>query len=589
MTILPFTRSRSRLPLRLGIGAALSVASLVALSPQEAEACGGTFCDGGAPMAVNQTGETILFRLHDGRVEAHVQIAYNGDPSRFAWLVPVTAIPEVKPGSSQLFINLLNSTVPTYFANFVFAECGGFDDIGFGCGAALDTADIGSAEFDSGGEGGEEGGGPADPEVVARGQAGAFEYAVLMGQSTAEIVNWLEANGYAQDPDAPPILDEYVQEGFYFLALKLVPGAGVDEIHPVAFDYEGSEPCVPIRLTRIAAEEDMGIRTFFLGEERYAPKNFFHVVLNQIAVSWRPTPGADYSDVVTLAVDEAGGKAFVTEYAGPSNVVDRTGLVGPTWSAQGFANISPDNVVAELEAQLVAQGFLFCGGGTCGYTHPLMSGIIDDFIVPPDGVTFGQLWACTSCYADQVDLSAWDSAVFAQRVDERIIAPGVHANEILTTHSYLTRMYTTMSPHEMTEDPMFWENPDLPDVAGAQTASQLANCEGPAWYEFPSGRRLALADNFSWPLVPGMPVLEKVERIPAVGAPMVETDYNAAIDEALDAWNANYSFSDTGEVDRSERERGEGWCSASDVPHGALYLLGIWGVAGLGRRRRRRA
>src|SRR5262245_47235490 len=98
---------------------ALSTLTLAALLvTADAFACGGTFCDspppGRPPMPVEQTGENIVFVMAQGVVEAHVQIQYNGDPARFAWLVPVPAAPTLSVGSEQLFLNLLNGTVPTF-------------------------------------------------------------------------------------------------------------------------------------------------------------------------------------------------------------------------------------------------------------------------------------------------------------------------------------------------------------------------------------------------------------------------------------------------------------------------------------------
>ena len=80
--------------------AALSAAALSYGAP--ASACGGTFCDspppGKPPMPVDQSGENIVFVLSQGHVEAHVQIQYTGDPSRFAWLVPVPKVAFAAPG-----------------------------------------------------------------------------------------------------------------------------------------------------------------------------------------------------------------------------------------------------------------------------------------------------------------------------------------------------------------------------------------------------------------------------------------------------------------------------------------------------------
>jgi hypothetical protein len=86
----------------------------------DARACGGTFCNGGPlAMPVEQTGENILFVLEPNRVQAHIQIQYQGDPERFAWILPVPALPEsIQVGSQLLFQNLLTSTVPAFGATF---------------------------------------------------------------------------------------------------------------------------------------------------------------------------------------------------------------------------------------------------------------------------------------------------------------------------------------------------------------------------------------------------------------------------------------------------------------------------------------
>src|SRR5262249_48440968 len=80
-----------------------------------AEACGGTFCDSGPQsMPVDQKGENILFVMDGQSVEAHIQIQYQGEASRFAWVVPVPTVPTVSVGSQPLFASLLSATAPTY-------------------------------------------------------------------------------------------------------------------------------------------------------------------------------------------------------------------------------------------------------------------------------------------------------------------------------------------------------------------------------------------------------------------------------------------------------------------------------------------
>jgi hypothetical protein len=290
--------------------AAMGLAVVGMAAPRVAEACGGTFCDGGpAPMPVEQTGETILFVLDGAEIEVHIQIQYDPttDAEQFAWVVPVTALPEFSVGSQQLFANLLDASVPRYGLGNFNEPCsdddGGFDDGCDGTGAA----DDGGITFDLGG--GPDAGSP-DPEVVLATTVGAFEVFVLDGGTV---------------------------QGHLFVAFRLSTDAEASEIHPITLRMPTTEPCVPIRLTRIAAQEDMEIRALFLGDNRVASANYRHVTLNPLKLDWM-TLGANYREVVTLAVDEPGanGHAFVTEYAGASGLVARDGLVGALWDAVPF-------------------------------------------------------------------------------------------------------------------------------------------------------------------------------------------------------------------------------------------------------------
>src|SRR5258708_1218223 len=97
---------------------ALLLASWAAARP--ASACGGTFCDTGPrAMPVDQKGENVLFVVSQGQVEAHIQIQYKGDAARFAWVLPLPAIPEIEVGSEALFQNLLAATVPRFSVNAI--------------------------------------------------------------------------------------------------------------------------------------------------------------------------------------------------------------------------------------------------------------------------------------------------------------------------------------------------------------------------------------------------------------------------------------------------------------------------------------
>ena len=555
------------------------------LVPTTAQACGGTFCDTGpTAMPVDQTGENILFHIGDNSVEAHIQIQYDPDSGaeQFAWVIPVMAIPEFEVGSQLFFDAVLNASVPSYGLSVQTDFCGDQNDGDFGAG------DEGG--LSTGGEtGGPDEGGGDGPTVVLETTVGAFEIAVLDGGTVDGVMQWLADNGYQQDPASEPILAEYLAEDFLFVAMKLGNQAGVDEIHPVVIRYEGVEPCVPIRLTRIAASEDMDIRVFFLQDARTVPVNYRHVLVNPLKIDWFNN-ASNYKEVISMAVDaqEANGNAFVTEYAGPSNVIPTWTIFQPQWSSAPFANY-PDSPVGVIE-ELENQGLMVCDiewDTTCSYNHPLLEGVLNEFIPVPDGVDVNAFYDDLATYADQIDLAAWDAAAFAARLDERLFLPAQHAVELVEANPYLTRMYTTISPAEMNDDPIFRINEALDDVPNIRFANQTNHCDGSSTVVLPDGREIVFPDqnNLTWPdFGDEMPWEEDIDQENmAENSPLVNlVDNTEEIDKLLNAHNAKTKAQIAG--------FGSGGCACSvddhDTRGGIAFGLATLALFGLVRRRR---
>jgi MYXO-CTERM domain-containing protein len=551
------------------------------LSPQSAEACGGTFCDAGPqPMPVDQSGENILFVMRPGEVEVHIQIQYEGDAERFGWVIPVQSLPEVSVGSDPLFRNLLDGSVPAYGFTRQFDDCGSRGDDADGSPSPGDGLTSGGG--DDGGEGGEDGG----PDILLQETVGAFDIVVLEGGSVEQVVTWLEENDYQTDPASEPILQQYLDEGHLFAAVRLTAGVDTDEIHPIVLKFQSDEPCVPLRLTAIAATDDMDVRTFFLGRSRVVPRAYKHVLVNPLKIDW-PSRAANYKEVVTMAVDadHANGRAFVTEYAGTSSVVSSAGIHSPSWQPSAFETIEPVQVID----QLTAQGLYVCDfdwGNGCGGLHPLVQPILDEFLPVPAGLTADEFYGDLAAHADQIDLEAWSAQGFADALAERIVEPGAHAVELLQDNPYLTRMYTTISPHEMTEDPMFHQNPDLPEVENVRNATQRTLCDGSSVWTLPDGREVFVPAGQPWPSFDDeMPWEAEVQETPEMGAPMLLVDNNELIDTQLAAWNAQHGWDGSGDVGGGADESSGGGgcgCDVSDPARGGWWALaftlgfGVW-------------
>lgn len=573
-------------------GLTLLCTPLLALAaPSTAEACGGTFCDSGPQvMPVDQTGETIVFALGEGKVEAHIQIQYDGDPERFAWLIPVMAVPDIEVGSQAFLAQLQNGTRPVNTMDYEWLGCLG-EAPSMGCGGGDGLGDLGGG--DTGGMDPFDDEEDPDVDILKRGVAGAFEYVVITADDIGQITSWLDDNDYAQDDEAPPILAEYLDEGFVFVAIKLRGNAGNDEIHPIVVRYDGDEPCVPIRLTRIAASQDMPIRALFLGDARTAPTNFAHVVPNPLLFDWFPTIAGDYADALTLAIDEApNGHGFITQYAGPSNIINRQGIEGSAWDISAFEGLS----VVDVVDVLTEQNLMACAEDTgCNYAHAQVQPLLERYVPIPEGMTDAEFYSCLSCNEAEIDMVAWDSTMFEIEVETRIFEPGAHANELLDNFPYLTRLYTTLSPHEMTVDPLFHENPDLPDVDLVYQPTWTIACEGPNWVTFPDGREMTMAPGDDDPLFTEMPYAERIETVPPAGAPMVDVDNRELIDTMLADHQAAYPFiprDDQRIDDPDDDESGFRLCGSRVTGFsgpGLAYMGLILGLGALGRRRRRKA
>ena len=552
--------------------------SVVSIAP--ALACGGTFCDrptpaNPTPMPVNQTGENILFVLDQGFVEAHVQIQYNGNPSRFAWIVPIPAKPTLSIGSQPLFTNMLSATVPTYSYTNTSACNAASSQKSFGCGASADSASA-SADF---GSGGRDDGGVIDEPDAEKLTVGAFDAAILSNGNAAGITKWLDDNGYQLPDDLENYLQSYVEKNSVFVAVRLTPDTVVSEIHPLVLRYAGDEPCVPIKLTAVAAEEDMGIRAFFLADSRAVPTNYKHVILNESSIDYSNL-ASNYDDVVASAVDSpiADGHAFVTEFAGPSSIISTDGVISNTWTTDSYRGLSSP---AEAIAELKNQGLITCqfvNRPYCVPAHPLLAGLLNDFTpLAPGFTSYEQVLRAPDLYADQLDSTNWDPDAFANAFEERIRAPGEHAQDILRGHYYLTRMFTRISPSEMNQDPTFHLRDDLGDVSNQHSAQALIQCNGQASYTLSDGRIVNSNFSSSWPATGTLDAAERVEEIPLHGEPFTLLNNKASIDGKLDAWNKSAAIAPTNSSNDSSPDCNA--CVVSRKKRTSVPLIGLTALA----------
>ena len=446
------------------------------LSVPAAHACGGFFC---TTVPMNQVAENILFIQGEGTVTTHVQIQYSGTAADFAWILPLPAVPELAVSHNQIFTQLQSATQPDFQLNFV-DEGGCYDsyfyDLIFGgCSACADVGNYG----------------PPGVEVVAQEQVGPYDTAVVSSEDAQAIVDWLVDNGYQLGDLGVELLTPYVEEGFYFLALKLSPDRDVGDLQPIAVTYTADAPGIPIRLTAVATEPDLGVLAYILGEHRAVPTNYRHVQINEALIDWFNS-GFNYQQVVTQAANEAGGQAFATDYAGPSNIVrdffrwefdlvllrqqDHPAdfLNEALW--QGFPPDAQMQTLvrrhipippAVLEEEVLLE--VMFAGDREAYERAQEEGWLQD---TAESFFYNNMRAYDRYLTD----FAFDAHAFVDDLERIVVEPLESVRQLLEEKPYLTRLYTTLSADEMTLDPMFAYNPDLPDVSNVRSADLRTDC-----------------------------------------------------------------------------------------------------------------
>lgn len=567
--------SNPRLAYRFGqlvLGAALALSWS---SP--AHACGGFFCSASSP--VNQAAERIIFARSGETTTQIVEILYEGPSERFAWVLPVPGTPDIAVSSSLVFQRLQQATNPTYTLNDSQPGCGSGLVAGRGQGSSTNFI----AEEDLGGP---------MVTVVDQGSVGPFDYQTISvdpaDEDPAEVaVRWLESNDYDVDALGGDVLRPYLEAGMNLLAVRLQKGLPTGAIRPLSLTFQSAEISIPIRPTAVAANDDMGVLVWVLGETRAVPTNYKGLVLNELLIDWT-NPGNTYDQVVSAAADEAGGQGFVTELAERAqrfhDVVD-----------PGFDALDP-NDYASGDVGTIVQALAGRYAGYDGFDK-----VLAENVVLRDGVTIEDFVRCPGCYfnpraagdpafgddydAEEDPIADTNVSVLMDAIVDQVLDPISDAADLFEQHEYVTRLYTTMSAEDMDTDPVFDFNPDLQNVSNQHVAERLLTCDGVAgrWRVTLADGRRVYGEGFNWPLSPAqavsVPANAQVLAFKTSGAPDVETDNAEEISRTFSELPASKSNGVGGSCSVSPRR---GFAARS-----AAWLALAAAFAAVRRRRRR--
>ena len=276
--------------------AALGLVTMAAES--DASACGGCFTPPETPTVV--TDHRMILSIAKQQSTLYDQISYSGDPSSFAWVLPISGSVTVGLSADIVFQSLDQLTQTAVLPpprNCPAAPVCPSDDRGGSLSAASpnESADAGVA-------------------VTKREVVGPYDTVQLHATDPTALQTWLAQNGFSLPDDVKPVVTSYVDEHFDFLALKLLPGKGVNDMRPVRVTSTGASSVLPLRMVAAGTGAVVGISLWVVGEGRYEPQNFptFSVLPGDLAWDWTQNK-SNYLEIRAQKTTENNGRAWEVE------------------------------------------------------------------------------------------------------------------------------------------------------------------------------------------------------------------------------------------------------------------------------------
>jgi hypothetical protein len=222
-------------------GAVLALALWIA--PAEACGCGGYIPrDGDAFVSQEQA----LLRW-DGQTEQIVMtLGVLGSSKEAAVILPVPSRATVKLGDAQLWSELNDLTRP-----IVRYEKRWELPFFAGAGAPAPAA-------------------AAPVQLLSRQTLGPFEVSNLAATDASALVDWLKQNGYALSPGLAQTLGPYVAQGWFYVAVRLQPGAGDSlkgSLDPLWVTFQADKLVYPMRASANAREPET-VTLYVLADHR---------------------------------------------------------------------------------------------------------------------------------------------------------------------------------------------------------------------------------------------------------------------------------------------------------------------------------
>ncbi|MCK5510186.1 DUF2330 domain-containing protein [Candidatus Parcubacteria bacterium] len=148
--------------------------------------------------------QTALIVFDEGVEDLYLRVNYEGDVSKFVWIVPTPTLPDAEQANEKLFYELHEITKPKVTYNEKGNKSNWLMDNDFNQGVVVHSQE----------------------------KIGIFNVAILSSDNSNNLYDWLSENGYMVPAEAKKLFDWYIEKGWFFTAVKI----GSDE--NILLDFE---------------------------------------------------------------------------------------------------------------------------------------------------------------------------------------------------------------------------------------------------------------------------------------------------------------------------------------------------------------
>jgi hypothetical protein len=267
--------------MKLRVLAAVPVAALFVLlgvaSPAAACACGGIASQPGDTVAVDQ--ERAILSMGGGQEQIDLRLGFESLTKSAGLIFPTPAPAKVSAGDIADFDALETAIAPRIVQD---------DDWWGGFGGASAGAPPGGGA----------------PQVLDEVQLGPLTATTLAASDATGLSDWLTTNGYAIPDPVAALLGNYVDRGWYFVALKITSDVALEGgLDPIRFTFDSDALVYPMDLSQ-AASTIQQVRLYVLGQHRAQAEALdTSAAYAQASVTWAgaaPTAFADRGAYLTV-------------------------------------------------------------------------------------------------------------------------------------------------------------------------------------------------------------------------------------------------------------------------------------------------